>query len=407
MLYVAFFLSLFEKWSLKYHFKLNFSYDLLIILIFFFLVIIYTLYADHSKYFKIFITTTALLSIFSFLFSSVDLYNFTINEVIILGGISLTYISYRKRGYFNLDKFIKINMIYIFICFVFYLYIKFICFDDSILYLINSGNGYLYPFYSSGGFSLTFSEPSFAGCYLVTMLAIIYSSERYNKTKNNILITIIFIVLIYLSKSKISLAIGITLILFNLLKNKKNFSAILSIIIISYLPLTILYSLTISIFDIKPVFIEWLPEGSKESFYTRFFFIFTRFSYIFTDIFGFSSNLDVSIIKKTLMDYTSNIPSEYKDELVGYIKNPLYFVPKDYISFITYNFGIASLIILSIIQYSIYYLMLNNKLKYESNNMILVSFLFLSFSINLTSISILMLLPSFFQDKKNLRKDLH
>lgn len=292
-------------------------------------------------------------------------------------------------------------MIYIFACFVFYLYCKFIYIDYSIFNLINAESGYLYPFYSYGGFTLTFSEPSFAGCYLVTMLSIIYSSKNYNTIGKNIIITSIFIILIYLSKSKISLVAGIILVTFNILKNIKILTPILKIIIVFYLPFTILGSLIISIFNIHPTFIELLPGASRESFYSRFFFIFTRFHYITSDIFGFSSALSVSTIKDTIINYTSNIPMIYKNELIGYIKNPLYFVPKDYISLITYSFGIPSLIIFSIIQYTICHLVINKKLKYESNNMILMLFLFLSFSINLTSVSILMLLPLFFQNESN------
>lgn len=398
MIYLLLIVSLFEKWSLKYHFSLPFSYDLLLTLSIIVFVIISTVIYDSSLLYKISLLIISILTISCFIFSNSSLYSFIINNIVVLGNIAIAYYTFKQRNNFNAKLFLNVNYFYISLSLILYLISKYIYFNDDILLYINNGHGYKYPFYSSGSFTLTFSEPSFAGTYLVAIY--IATITVFSKKQNVLFASMAFFFFVYLSGSKISLTILTILIFFKILNFIFNMRYILKFSLIYYIPATLIISMAISFWTIHPSFIEFLPEGSRDSFYTRFFFIFNRFSYIFDTPLGFVFNFDNPVIFKTINTFTSiSNTKEYSLELLSFIQNSLYFVPKDYFSLLMLNFGLFSIIILSIFSFFIFYLINKLNICFNSQLILLTILLFISFSNNLTSISILVLLPIFLRSE--------
>ncbi len=394
MIYILLLMSLFEKWSIKYHFSFSFSYDLLVTLCLMSLLIIYTFLSSSSIKYRLFILSIVLLTFFCFFLSNGDTYLFAINNLIFLGNISIFYYSFRMRNIIDLLLFLKINYLYIFVCFVLYLISKYIYINDDVLEFINHGNGYKYPFYSSGKFTLTFSEPSFAGTYLVSLFLATLTLIKKNITF--IITSFIFIFLVYLSGSKIAFLIQITLTLLYSIYILSNRKLSLLNLLLSFIPIVTISSFIVSIYSIHPSFIELLPEASRDSFYTRFFFIFHRFSYIYDRPFGFVFNMNDPVLVESIKTFTNiSITKNYSLELIGFIDKPLYFVPKDYFSFLSFNYGLISILIFVLFQMSLVYLTKKLNVCFNSQLIILGILLFISFSNNLTSISILMLLPLF------------
>lgn len=398
MIYLLLIVSLFEKWSLKYHFSVPFSYDLLFILSIMTFIIISTMIYNSSLLYKLSLLIISTVTISCFIFSNSSLYSFIINNTLVLGNIAIGYYAFKKRNNFNAKLFLNVNYFYILVSLILYLISKYIYFNYDLLLFINNGHGYKYPFYSSGSFTLTFSEPSFAGTYLVAVY--IATITMINKKQNILFASMLFFFLVYLSGSKISLAILAILISLQMINFIFNIRYILKFSLIYYIPATLVISMAISYWSIHPSFIELLPEGSRDSFYTRFFFIFNRFSYIFDTPLGFVFNFDNPVIFKTINTFTSISNTKvYSLELISFIHNSLYFVPKDYFSLLVLNFGLFSIVILLIISFFISYLINKLNICFNSQLILLTILLFISFSNNLTSISILMLLPIFLRSE--------
>ncbi|MQC11560.1 hypothetical protein C4513_11775 [Morganella morganii] len=172
-------------------------------------------------------------------------------------------------------------------------------------------------------------------------------------------------------------------------------------VLVLAIPIIIILSLYLDLSNASPDFINGLPNDSKESFYTRFFFIFTRYSYLAHEPFGFLFNFNHPIIIEKINNYIKPYDITYLTELNSYKTNMLYLFPKDYISVLTYNYGLFSIPILLSFEIFIIFIIKSFKACYFTKILILNIILLVSVSINLTSISFLMLLPLFFKNKDN------
>ncbi|MQC10429.1 hypothetical protein C4513_05895, partial [Morganella morganii] len=125
MIYILFILSLFEKWSVKYDLKLDFSYELAITLILFVFIIVRVVTYDLKSIASFFILSTVVISTIVCLIGKSSFYLFLINQIIITGGISLFIYSYINRKKINHLRFIKINIVIILISLILYLISKY------------------------------------------------------------------------------------------------------------------------------------------------------------------------------------------------------------------------------------------------------------------------------------------